>query len=80
MTSSDYITTCRGKTAFPSYRDAMRGVKRIQRGKSRSLSPGKIDAYRCDFCHCFHIGHKARCAKLLITPDEKEISIDDSEN
>lgn len=51
-----YYKGCAGKERFSSYGEADAQLKKWSRGKKKR----SINAYRCEFCHGYHVGHKKK--------------------
>jgi hypothetical protein len=57
-----YLAGCHGKTCFASRRAARRRARQI-----RGTGGPHFKAYRCDFCHGLHVGHRPGYATHLRT-------------
>jgi hypothetical protein len=48
--------SCGDKTAFWSHSEAVSTIRYLVREKG--VLPGRLNAYECEYCGWFHIGHK----------------------
>lgn len=58
-----YETACRGKDRHPDYSAAIKQARKRTKHPSMA-SNKKLNAYKCDFCHNYHVGNSSENKRL----------------